>query len=113
MLFNRHIAAGEFGPLAGFFRREGCRLCVRAGDAFAVQGVVIAKELLGSVVNYSVRDKEGNVYIVSTESEDFSVNQNLWVGSLLKNIYVFDGKGQRVREGVPAYAQLLDAVRRL
>lgn len=38
MLFNRHIAAGEFGPLAGFFRREGCRLCVRAGDAFAVQG---------------------------------------------------------------------------
>ena len=36
MLFNRHIAAGEFGPLAGFFRREGCRLCVRAGDA--VQG---------------------------------------------------------------------------
>ena len=38
MLFNRHIAAGDFGPLAGFFRREGCRLCVRAGGAFAVPG---------------------------------------------------------------------------
>ena len=103
----------EAGNVMGFRPERAMIGLDRMSDAFAVQGVVIAKELLGSVVNYSVRDKEGNVYIVSTESEDFSVNQTLWVGSLLKNIYVFDGKGQRVREGVPAYAQLLDAVRRL
>ena len=78
-----------------------------------VRGTVIAKELLGSVVNYSVRDNKGVVFIVSTDDESYSMGQELYVGSRFENIYLFDSNEQRVRAGDAKYASLLEAVRRL
>ena len=101
------------GNTLGFRPEKGLIGTERMADAYAVQGTIIAKELLGSVVNYSVRDKDDNVYIVSTEDEGYSMGQLVWVGSHLKNIYLFDGKEQRIREGAPDYAALMEAVRRL
>ena len=101
------------GNTLGFRPEKGLIGTERMADAYAVQGTIIAKELLGSVVNYSVRDKDGNVYIVSTEDEGYSMGQQVWVGGQLKNIYLFDGKEQRIREGAPNYAALMEAVRRL
>ena len=101
------------GNTLGFRPEKGLIGTERMADAYAVQGSIIAKELLGSVVNYSVRDKDGNVYIVSTEDEGYSMGQQVWVGGQLKNIYLFDGKEQRIREGAPNYAALMEAVRRL
>ncbi len=101
------------GNTLGFRPEKGMIAAERMADAYAVQGRVIAKELLGSVVNYSVRDAENNVYIISTEDESFSMGQEVWVGSRLKNIYLFDGEQQRIRADAPDFDTLLELVRRL
>ena len=101
------------GNVLGFRPEKGLIGLERMENAYAVRGTVIAKELLGSVVNYSVRDAEENVYIVSTDDENFSMGQTLWIGSDLQNIYLFDRDGQRIREGAPEYSTLLEAVRSL
>lgn len=100
------------GNAMGFRPEKGIISARRMEDAYAIQGTVIAKELLGSMVNYSVRDKDGTVYIVSSENEEFSTGQTLWVGSRFKNIYLFDGKQQRIREGMSQHAALLEEIRR-
>ena len=81
--------------------------------AYAIECRIIAKELLGSTTNYSVRDQYDNVYIVSTEDESYTMAQNVWVGCQQQNLYLFDGKEQRIREGASNYQALVDAVRRL
>ncbi|MGN0802014.1 MAG: ABC transporter ATP-binding protein [Candidatus Faecivicinus sp.] len=102
------------GNTLGFRPEKGLIAAGRPENAaYAVEGTIIARELLGSVTNYSVRDKDDNVYIVSTDDESFSMAQKVWVGCTLKNIYLFDGREQRIREGAPEYQALLDAVRRL
>lgn len=97
------------------FRPEKGLISASASEnaAYSVQGTIIAKELLGSTTNYSVRDQFGNVYIISTEDESYSMAQNVWVGCTQQHIYLFDGKEQRIREGASNYASLLEAVRRL
>lgn len=103
----------EAGDTVGFRPEKGLISATPIENAFAVRGTVIAKELLGSVVNYSVRDNEDNVYIVSTDDESFSMGQELYIGSRFENIYLFGADEQRVREGDADYASLLEAVRRL
>ncbi len=102
------------GNTLGFRPEKGLISASRPQDAvYAVEGKIIAKELLGSVTNYSVRDKFENVYIVSTDDESFSMAQNVWVGCAPQHLYLFDGKEQRIREGAANYQALVDAVRRL
>lgn len=101
------------GNVVGFRPEKGLISAAPIADAMCIRGTVIAKELLGSTVNYSVRDEEDNVYIVSTEDESFNHGQSLYVGSRFENLYLFDAKQQRVRQGAPNYTQLLEAVRRL
>ena len=60
-----------------------------------------------------MRDANDNVCIVSTDDESFSMSQKVWVGCTQKNMYLFDGKEQRIRENAPAYQGLVEAVRRL
>ena len=103
----------ETGAMVGFRPEKGLISANPIENAFVVRGTVIAKELLGSVVNYSVRDNEDNVYIVSTDDESYSMGQQLYVGSRFENIYLFGADEQRVREGDADYAMLLEAVRRL
>ena len=103
----------ESGAMVGFRPEKGLISANPIDNAFVVRGTVIAKELLGSVVNYSVRDNEDNVYIVSTDDESFSMGQELYIGSRFENIYLFGADEQRVREGDADYASLLEAVRRL
>ena len=102
------------GNTLGFRPEKGLISVNRPEDAvYAIEGTIIAKELLGSTTNYSVRDKFDNVYIVSTEDEGFAMAQNVWVGCKQQNLYLFDGKEQRIREGASNYQALVDAVRRL
>ena len=111
MNIRKFDAAGTtlgFRPEMGWISTER-----KEGAIYAVQGKIIAKELLGSTTNYSVRDKDENVYIVSTEDESLKMAQDVWVGCMPQHIYLFDGKEQRIREGASNYASLLEAVRRL
>lgn len=101
------------GDTVGFRPEKGLISVSPIENAFCMRGTVIAKELLGSVVNYSVRDNEDNVYIVSTDDESFFMGQELYVGSRFESIYLFGSDEQRIREGDANYAQLLEAVRRL
>ena len=104
----------ESGHTLGFRPEKGLIAAVRPAEAvYAAQGTIIAKELLGSVTNYSVRDALGNIYIVSTENEDFVMSQTVWVGCREENLYLFDGKEQRIRKSAPDYQALVEAVRRL
>ena len=102
------------GNTLGFRPEKGIIATERPESAiYATQGTIIARELLGSVTNYSVRDANDNVCIVSTDDESFSMSQKVWVGCTQKNMYLFDGKEQRIRENAPAYQGLVEAVRRL
>lgn len=111
MNIRKFDAAGTtlgFRPEKGWIGAER-----KEGAIYAVQSKIIAKELLGSTTNYSVRDKDENVYIISTEDESLKMGQDVWVGCMPQHIYLFDGKEQRIREGASNYASLLEAVRRL
>lgn len=104
---------GEDGVTLGFRPEKGIISADPIEDGYSAQGTVVAKELLGSVTNYSVRDDDGNVCIISVDDESFQRGQRLWIGSKFKNIYLFDKHEQRIREGAANYNSLLEAVRRL
>ncbi len=106
-------SVGDTGAVAGFRPEKGFILPERPADSFARQGTVIAKELLGSDVHYSLRDESGVTYIIRSENEDFEVGNRLWFGASLDRVYLFDRNEQRIRAGDPDYASLIEAVRRM
>lgn len=101
------------GATLGFRPEKGLISLKPVENALSMKGEVIARELLGSVVNYSVRDAQGNVYIISTDDESYEMGQQLYVGCQFKNIYFFDFDEQRIRENDAQYATLLEETRRL
>ena len=101
------------GNVLGFRPEKGMISVERCGDGFSAHGSIIAKELLGSEVLYSVRDKSNTVYVIKTEDEDFQIDQEVWVGANLKHIYLFGANEQRIREENHGYAKLMGAVRSL
>ena len=103
----------EEGNILGFRPEKGIISTERSEGGFSAEGTIIAKELLGSEVLYSVRDKSGTVYVIKTEDEDYQIDQEVWVGANLKNIYLFDANEQRIRESNRGYAVLMGAVRSL
>ena len=107
-VFDKEGNTLGFRPEKGIIARERLESAI-----YAAQGTIIVRELLGSVTNYSVRDVNDNVYIVSTDDESFSMSQQVWVGCTQKNMYLFDSKEQRIRENAPAHQDLVGAVRRL
>ncbi len=101
------------GDTLGFRPEKGLISSKSIENALSMSGTVIARELLGSVVNYSVRDAQGNVYIISTDDESYEMGQKLYVGCRFENIYFFGSDEQRIRTGNAKYAALLEETRRL
>lgn len=85
----------------------------RLEDGFSTEGVIIAKELLGSEVHYSVRDKDGVVFVIKTENEDYAIDQTVWIGAQSKYLYLFDISEQRIRENEHGYGRMMEVVRSL
>jgi sn-glycerol 3-phosphate transport system ATP-binding protein len=101
------------GNILGFRPEKGIIGTERYADGFSAEGTIIAKELLGSEVLYSVRDRESSVYVIKTDNEDFHIDQNVWVGTNFRHIYFFGANERRIRESDSGYAPLMDAVRRM
>jgi sn-glycerol 3-phosphate transport system ATP-binding protein len=101
------------GNMLGFRPEKGIISTERCEGGFNAEGTIIAKELLGSEVLYSVRDKSGTVYVIKTENEDYQINQEVFIGANLKHIYLFGANEQRIREDNQGYAILMGAVRSL
>ncbi len=101
------------GNVLGFRPEKSFIGTERFEDGFSVEGTIIAKELLGSEVLYSVRDKSGTVYVIKSENEDYMMGQDIWIGANLKHIYLFGANEQRIRENNRGYAMLMGAVRSL
>lgn len=101
------------GNILGFRPEKGIIGPERHVGGFAAEGTIIAKELLGSEVLYSVRDKSGTVFVVKTEDEEYQIDQKVWIGADFRHIYFFGADEQRIREHDTGYAALMDAVGRL
>jgi sn-glycerol 3-phosphate transport system ATP-binding protein len=82
-------------------------------NEFSAKGTIIAKETLGSEVQYSVRDKDSDIFIVKTEDEGYEMGNEVYTGCDYKNIYVFDSREQRVRDKDPRYPEYMEKVRAL
>ncbi len=101
------------GNILGFRPEKGIISPERYAGGFTAEGFIIAKELLGSEVLYSIRDKSGTVFVVKTEEEDYQIDQQVWIGADFRHIYFFGADEQRIREHDAGYTALMEAVRRL
>lgn len=101
------------GNILGFRPEKAILSAQRYEDGFCAEGTIIAKELLGSEVLYSVRDKNGTVYVAKTDDEDYMIDQDVWIGANYKHIYLFGVNEQRIRESNHGYGMLIGAVRSL
>jgi len=103
----------DTGHMVGFRPEKGIISTEKFDEGICLSGVIVAKELLGNTVNYSVRDQENNTYIISTDNEDFETSQQVWVGGREKDLYFFDADEQRIRENDADYCSLIEHARRL
>lgn len=101
----------EEGHVLGFRPEKGFISEHRMEDGLSISATILAKEVLGSEVLYSVRDQDNTVYVIKSEDESYAIDAPVWIGTRLSNIYLFAANEQRIREGDSEYAALMGAVR--
>lgn len=79
------------------FRPEAVRLTKEHTDAaLSIPGVISTREMLGRETNYSIRDEQGNVYMVTSTIDDWRPQQQVYLNVGRSSIYVFGKDGERI-----------------
>ena len=81
--------------------------------AVSLKGTVVAREMLGSETQYTIRNDRGEAYVSKQLEDAWSVDQEVYLNVEEKHLYFFDEKGLRVRAADGGYADYLALVRRL
>ncbi|MBD5147422.1 MAG: ABC transporter ATP-binding protein [Oscillibacter sp.] len=97
------------------FRPERAMLLDKKADnaAVSLKGTVVAREMLGSETQYTIRNSRGEAYVAKQLEDVWTVDQEVYLNVEEKHLYFFDEKGLRVRAGGKGYADYLALVRRL
>ena len=104
----------ESGKKFGF-RPERARLAGEpaADAAVSLPGTVIAREMLGSETQYTVRNSAGDTYVSKQLEDSWREDQSVCINVWEEHLYFFDETGRRVRAGSEAYPGYIDLLRRL
>jgi sn-glycerol 3-phosphate transport system ATP-binding protein len=97
------------------FRPERAMLSDRpmADAAVSLRGEVIAREMLGSEIHYTVRRADGQQFVSKQLEDDWATGQEVYVCVMEKHIYFFAEDEKRVRADDPRYGQYTELLRKL
>lgn len=79
---------------------------------FMSQGKVITREMLGSETIYQVRAARGSLMVKSV-TDDFRVDNEVYVCVSQKDLYLFDKDEQRIRVGQEKYPSYIECLREM
>lgn len=82
-----------------------------SGD-FSAKGVVVTREMLGRETTYSVRDSQGNTYMVTGLEDPHKVDDQVWLSVDKEHIYFFGKDERRIRPEDEQYQACLEMLRR-
>ena len=97
------------------FRPERALLSESKMENVAVTlcGEIVAREMLGSEIYYTIRNEAGQTFVSKQLEDDWTTGQKVYVGVVEKHVYFFAEDGNRVRsndEAYPAYMAMLGAI---
>lgn len=86
----------------GFRPEAVCLTKEHTNAAFSVPGTISTREMLGRETNYSIRDGQGNTYMVTSPMDDWRPQQQVYLNVERASLYVFGKNGNRLpqMEGV-------------
>lgn len=101
------------GNMFGFRPEKGVLSREQQSADVIIRGTIITREMLGTETHYSIRDEDGEKFVVKTEDENFVVGEEVCIAVERNHLYFFGKDEQRVREKDAAYAGFLEKVRRI
>ena len=104
------LDAGQGGACFGFRPEKVSLGREQPPMHFAARGRVVTREMLGSETIYQVRIDRGALMVKSI-TDDFRVDEDVHIGVERKDLYLFDGGGQRIRQDRREFAGLVDSLR--
>lgn len=83
------------------------------GAALSLKGSIIAREMLGSETQYTIRNDKGETYVSKQLEDIWATDQSVYANVQEAHVYFFDASGQRVRSDSSEYPAYLELLRRL
>ena len=80
----------------GFRPEAVCLTKEHTNAAFSVPGTISTREMLGRETNYSIRDGQGNTYMVTSPMDDWRPQQQVYLNVERASLYVFGKDGNRL-----------------
>lgn len=80
----------------GFRPEAVCLTKEHTNAAFSVPGTISTREMLGRETNYSIRDGQGNTYMVTSPMDDWRPQQQVYLNVERASLYVFGKNGNRL-----------------
>ena len=103
---NLFVAQFIGSPAMNSVKREDCTIGFRpeavcltkehTNAAFSVPGTISTREMLGRETNYSIRDGQGNTYMVTSPMDDWRPQQQVYLNVERASLYVFGKNGNRL-----------------
>lgn len=103
---NLFVAQFIGSPAMNIVKREDCTIGFRSeavcltkehtNAAFSVPGTISTREMLGRETNYSIRDGQGNTYMVTSPMDDWRPQQQVYLNVERASLYVFGKNGNRL-----------------
>lgn len=101
-----NVLDGANGRKIGF-RPEAVKLTLEKTDAaLSMPGIISTREMLGRETNYSVRDSQGNTFMVTLPQDEYRPDQEVYLNVDKKDMYLFDQNGSRIYEDVEGKEKL-------
>ena len=103
---NLFVAQFIGSPAMNIVKKEDCTIGFRpeavcltkeyTNAAFSVPGTISTREMLGRETNYSIRDGQGNTYMVTSPMDDWRPQQQVYLNVERASLYVFGKDGNRL-----------------
>ena len=103
---NLFVAQFIGSPAMNIVKKEDCTIGIRpeavcltkehTNAAFSVPGTISTREMLGRETNYSIRDRQGNTYMVTSPMDDWRPQQQVYLNVERASLYVFGKDGNRL-----------------
>lgn len=103
---NLFVAQFIGSPAMNIVKKEDCTIGFRpeavcltkehTNAAFSVPGTISTREMLGRETNYSIRDRQGNTYMVTSPMDDWRPQQQVYLNVECASLYVFGKDGNRL-----------------
>ena len=105
---NLFVAQFIGSPAMNIVKKEDCTIGFRpeavcltkepTSAALSMQGTISTREMLGRETNYSIRDAQGNTYMVTSPTDDWRPQQQVYLNVEHASLYVFGKDGKRLPE---------------